>query len=173
VNPDRLWGAGTTLTFFCNFTVDAFLEHQGGFVVQNYTAYQNARRGVWYPCYAAQEQMYKNNSTAGLTALEQARCSFDDYDIGYWTEPGDFTKLRYVSLTYTLPARLVRGADRASISISGRNLHTWTKYHGGDPEVTDVADQGNLVGFAQSFGRRDYYQIPQGRTFTVSLRATF
>jgi len=35
------------------------------------------------------------------------------------------------------------------------------------------ADQGNLVGFAQSFGRDDYYMIPQPRTFTIALRATF
>jgi TonB-linked SusC/RagA family outer membrane protein len=173
VNPDRLWGIGTTFTFFNKLTLDAFMDHQGGFVVQNYTAYQNARRGVWYPCYAAQEEMYKNGSTAGLTALDQGRCSFSDYDIGYWTEPGDFTKLRYVSLTYSLPARLVRGADHASISIAGRNLYIWSKYHGSDPELGDAADQGNLVGFAQAFGRDDYYQIPQPRTFTVSLRATF
>jgi hypothetical protein len=167
-----MWGLGSTLTFYGNATLDVFFEHQGGFLVQNYTAYQNARRGVWYPCYAAQEKMYKTNQISTVTALDQGRCSFTDYDIGFWTEPGDFTKLRYVSLTYNLPGKWVR-ADRASITVSGRNLHTWTKYHGGDPEVTDAVDQSNLVGFAKSFGRRDYYQIPQARTFSVSLRATF
>lgn len=172
VNPDRMWGAGSSITLYGNATLDFFLEHQGGFMVQNYTAYQNARRGVWYPCYAAQEAMYKNNNLSSVTALDRVRCSFTAYDIGSWTEPGDFTKLRYVTLTYNVPARFIR-ADRASISISGRNLKTWTKYHGGDPEVTDAADQGNLVGFSQSFGRRDYYQIPQPRMVTISLRATF
>jgi len=107
------------------------------------------------------------------TALQKVKCSFTDYDIGYWTDPGDFTKLRYVSLTYNLPARFVRAAHNASITLSGRNLVTWTKYTGADPEVTDVADQGNLADFAGRFGRRDYYQIPQPRTFTVSIRAAF
>ena len=172
VNPDRLWGLGSTMTFFNKVTLDAFLEHQGNFVVQNYTAYQNARRGAWHPCYAAQEAMYGGGDPSNLTALERGRCSFSDYDIGYWTDPGDFTKLRYVSLTYDLPGRFLR-ANRASVTLSGRNLITWTKYTGADPEVTDVADQGNLVGFGQSFGRRDYYQIPQNRTFTISLRASF
>ena len=173
VNPDKLWGFGSTVTLMNNLTLDAFLEHQGGFMVQNYTAYQNARRGVWYPCYDVQPKIVAGGAAlANVTAKQRAQCAFSGYDIGYWTEPGDFTKLRYVSLTYNIPARFIR-ADRASITFSGRNLATWTKYHGGDPEVTDAADQGNLVGFGQSFGRRDYYQIPQGRTFTVSLRANF
>lgn len=171
VNPDRLWGLGTTVMLMNRLTVDAFLEHQGGFLVQNYTGYQNARRGVWFPCYEAQQKMVAGD-ISGLTAKQQAQCAFSGYNIGYWTEPGDFTKLRYVSLTYDVPGRFIR-ADRASITLSGRNLITWTDYHGGDPEVQDAVDQANLVGFGQRFGRRDYYQIPQGRTFTLSLRASF
>jgi TonB-dependent starch-binding outer membrane protein SusC len=186
VNPDRLWGVGTTLTLFNNLSLDAFLEHQGGFVVQNYTAYQNARRGVWQPCYDTQEKMVASwgpDKKAGTAddnaaawgdtrALDRVRCAFTGHDIGYWTEAGDFTKLRYVSLTYNLPSRFIR-ASRTSVTLSGRNLVTWTKYHGADPEVQDVGDQANNVGTSGRFGRRDYYQIPQGRTFTISLRATF
>jgi len=187
VNPDRLWGLGTTVTLFKNLSVDAFVEHQGGFAVQNYTAYQNARRGVWEPCYDVQERMVqswgpdKKANTAddvpsawgNATALQRLQCAFSGYDIGYWTEPGDFTKLRYVSLTYDIPQRLVHIGQRASITFSARNLYTWTKYSGADPEVADIADQANLADFNGRFGRRDYYQIPQSRMFTVSIRATF
>jgi len=187
VNPDRLWGLGSTFTLFNKLSLDAFLEHQGGFVVQNYTAYQNARRGVWEPCYGVEERMVeswgpdKKANTAddvpsawgNTTALQRLQCAFSGYDIGYWTEPGDFTKLRYVSLTYDLPQRFVRLAQRASVTLSARNLYTWTRYSGADPEVTDVADQANLTDFNGRFGRRDYYQIPQPRTFTFSIRATF
>jgi hypothetical protein len=40
-----------------------------------------------------------------------------------------------VSLTYTLPPALLRGYNSASITLAGRDLHTWTKYAGLDPEV--------------------------------------
>ncbi|HKO17165.1 MAG TPA: SusC/RagA family TonB-linked outer membrane protein [Gemmatimonadaceae bacterium] len=179
VSPDRMWGLGTTLTFFNNLSLDAFLEHQGGFVVQNYTAYQNARRGVWQPCYDVQEKTVAaanaGTTLTGVRAIDRARCAFKGYDIGFWTEKGDFTKLRYVSLTYNLPARLIH-TDRASVTFSARNLFTWSPYHGADPEVQDVADQAGGSGdneFGGRFGRRDYYQIPQPRTFTISLRTTF
>src|SRR5678810_1317132 len=96
-------GLGTSLRLYNRFTVDAFLEHQGGFYVQNYTAYQNARRGAWYPCYDTQEKVISSygpdmepgtsddvaSALSGVTALMRARCSSSDYDIGFWTEKGD------------------------------------------------------------------------------------
>ncbi len=186
VNPDRLWGVGTSMKFFNRFTVDAFLEHQGGFYVQNYTAYQNARRGAWYPCYDTQEKVIASygadkkvgtaddvaSALAGVTALQRARCASSGYDIGFWTEKGDFTKLRFVSLTYQVPARLIQ-ARNATITFAARNLVTWSDYNGGDPEVQDVADQGNLADFNGTFGRRDYYQIPQPKSFVVTFRVGF
>jgi TonB-linked SusC/RagA family outer membrane protein len=190
VNPTRLYSFGTTLTIGKRLTLDALLEHQGGFYVQNYTAYQNARRGVWYPCYDAQEKMIASwgpdgdpgtaddvpSALDGVTALQRAQCSIDDYDIGFWTEKGDFTKLRYVSLTYNLPSTLAArafGATSASLTLAGRNLVTWTDYHGSDPEVMDFSDQANLVGAAGRFGRRDYYQIPAPRTYTLSVHLSY
>lgn len=190
VNPDKLWGLGTTFTYKNALTLDAFFEHQGGFYIQNYTAYQNARRGVWFPCYAAQEAMVaargadgesgtsddSPGALDGVTALQRLRCSPDDYDIGFWTEKGDFTKLRYVTLTWTLPSSVlprIFGAEGGSLSLSARNLYTWTDYHGGDPEVEDFSDQSNLVGTAGRFGRRDYYMMPSPRSYTLTIHLNY
>jgi TonB-linked SusC/RagA family outer membrane protein len=174
VNPDRLFGFGTTLTIFNNLTFDALVEHQGGFMVQNWTAYQNARRGVWQPCYAIQEATYTGNTAAlaNVRALDRARCSLTDFYYTYWFEQADFTKLRYISATLQLPTKYF-AAHGASVTLSARNLKTWTKYHGGDPEVEDAADRSALVGSAGFFGKDDYYMMPQPRTFTVSFRARF
>ena len=51
-----------------------------------------------------------------------------------------FTKLREVSASYTLPDRIAKyaGASHSTITIAGRNLHTWTKYPGLDPERRSV-----------------------------------
>ena len=49
---------------------------------------------------------------------------------------GSFWRLREVSATVNVPERWMRrtGASAGSLTIAGRNLHTWTKYGGLDPE---------------------------------------
>jgi TonB-linked SusC/RagA family outer membrane protein len=57
--------------------------------------------------------------------------------VDYLIDDASFTKLREVSATYTLPdawAAYAR-ASRASISLAGRNLYTWTNYGGLEPEA--------------------------------------
>jgi len=54
-------------------------------------------------------------------------------------QDGSFAKLREVSATFTFPNRwLWGGGSRASFTIAGRELHTWTKYNGPDPEASDI-----------------------------------
>ena len=75
-------------------------------------------------------------------------------------------KLREISVKYRVPARLLRhvpgnrnlGAD---ISVIGRNLKTWTRYSGYDPEAGTVIN------------RLDTYAYPQYRTFTAVLQLLF
>ena len=184
VYPTKHFGVGTTLKLGSHVTLDALIDHQGGHYVQNYTAYQNERRGVWHPCYDIQAKIidyYQNGNASALndvTALQRARCAIRHVGMSpnsnYWIEKADFTKLRHVSLTYELPKNLVSFASRASVTLSGENLFTWTKYQGADPEVQDFADQGGTnVTLAGRYGRRDYYQIPSARLFTISLRMSW
>jgi len=55
---------------------------------------------------------------------------------GLDTGPGEFIKWRELSLTLTLPSRWARfaSASDATLALSARNLQTWTKYKGVDPE---------------------------------------
>jgi TonB-linked SusC/RagA family outer membrane protein len=50
-----------------------------------------------------------------------------------YMQSANFIKLREVSLNYTLPQRWTKG--RASITLAGRELATWTDYRGIDPEA--------------------------------------
>jgi TonB-linked SusC/RagA family outer membrane protein len=56
----------------------------------------------------------------------------------FFTSDASFTKFREFTVAYTLPDRFTRmaNASRASISLSGRNLKTWTDYPGGEVETT-------------------------------------
>ncbi|MBI4540890.1 MAG: SusC/RagA family TonB-linked outer membrane protein [Gemmatimonadetes bacterium] len=57
-----------------------------------------------------------------------------------------FVKLRELSLNYTLPTELADrfGAKRASVTIAGRNLHTWTSWTQLDPESTKLGLPGGF-----------------------------
>jgi TonB-linked SusC/RagA family outer membrane protein len=82
-----------------------------------------------------------------------------------FVEDGSFAKLREISLTYTLDNSTFRnltGFSSADIRISGRNLKTWTKYTGFDPEV-------NLGGAEFLTQGLDYFINPPTRSFVLSF----
>lgn len=87
-------------------------------------------------------------------------------DSDRWLENGSFTRLKFVSITYTLPEELVKrvGFERASVSIQGQNLLTFTKYTGLDPEFRGV----NLLerGF-------DNAAFPNLRTVSLGVQLGF
>ena len=53
--------------------------------------------------------------------------------VDQYYQDASFIKLREVSATYTIPERGLRGT-RASFTLAARELHTWTKFRGLDPE---------------------------------------
>ncbi len=81
-------------------------------------------------------------------------------------QDGSFAKLREVSLTYTLPSTLLRGFQAASVTFAGRDLHTWTKYAGIDPEV-------NLNNIATSSATGDQAVTPPLSRFIATFNLKF
>jgi outer membrane receptor protein involved in Fe transport len=81
-------------------------------------------------------------------------------------QSGNFAKLREVSATYSVPQSMLRGFSRASITLAGRDLHTWTKYAGIDPEV-------NANNTATSFNTTDQGLTPPLTRFIATLNLTF
>ncbi len=80
-----------------------------------------------------------------------------------YVEPSGFVKLRDISVAFTLDGRWLRqiGFQTLDVTLSGRNLATWTDYTGIDPE-------SNLNG--QTTGRGlEYFNHPQTRSFVVGF----
>ena len=87
-----------------------------------------------------------------------------------YVQDGSYVKLRELTLSYDLPPSLVGrlpGNFRdVRLSLSGRNLHTWTSYWGIDPEVNN-------------FGNRTVTRIvdlapyPPSRSYFLSLNVGF
>ena len=76
-------------------------------------------------------------------------------------EPGDYLRLKSISIGYTLPKELSKKAlmDEVRFSISGQNLYTLTRYTGLDPEVGGSGIDSNVY--------------PMTRNFTFGLNITF
>ena len=81
-------------------------------------------------------------------------------------QPGDFVKLRELSATYVVPERLLHGLTRAAVTLAGRDLHTWTKYAGIDPEAS-------VANIATSSTTADQGLIPPLTRFIASINLTF
>jgi len=88
-----------------------------------------------------------------------------------YVQDASFVKLREVSLSYALPqrwaGRLFSGrANGASLELSGRNLVTWTKYEGLDPEVSNFGNQ-NVA------RNQDVAPFPPSRSYFLTLNVNF
>lgn len=184
VNPTRTIGLNSTLQVGDAITFDVLFEHQGGHYLPQYTGYQNGRRGVWFPCFDVQAGLIaqKNgdaSAVAQYTAEERAKCRLNGiggYDSDFWIEKADFWKLRSLAMTWQIPDRFVANfAQRASVTLAGSNLITWTDYTGLDPEVEDFGDRAEfgIYDGTTDYGRREYYNLPAPRTFFLSFRVTF
>jgi len=80
-------------------------------------------------------------------------------------EDGTYTKLREISVAYTFDQPWVSrnlGLSSVDLRVAGRNLKTWTKYTGIDPET-------NLGGAETLVQGIDYFNNPQTRSIVVSI----
>jgi len=126
-------------------------------------------------------QTYLENGVNGQSAI--AGGNFADttmnnkdqlnYKNGFpsFLEHGSFAKLREVTLSYSLSRRLTDmlfrgGTHDARFEVSGRNLYTWTKYRGLDPEVSNFSN-------APLNRLWDLAPYPPSRQFFFSVNANF
>jgi hypothetical protein len=80
-------------------------------------------------------------------------------------EDGSFVRLGDVTLGVRVPSRItsLAGMSDGRLYVSGRNLKTWTKYTGYNPDVSSSGAAANVITGV------DYYAYPLARTITVGL----
>ena len=155
--PTNGWGLTPTLTLFGRLQISATFDHRGGNYLYNLTEEFRCRVNV---CPEA------NNARTPLA--RQAQMISDVYlsqPNGY-IEPAGFTKLRELAVTFFAPRSWARmmNASGLSITVAGRNLKTWTKYSGFDPEVSSVG-QGTTI--------QDFLTLPPNRYWSARVDLTF
>jgi TonB-linked SusC/RagA family outer membrane protein len=90
--------------------------------------------------------------------------------VDYLIDDAGFTNLREVSVSFTVPeswARALR-ASRATVSLAGRNLYTWTGYGGLEPEAMFLG--GTRGG---DFSAWEQTVLPQLTSWIVAVNLSF
>ena len=156
--PTRTLGWTNDVTLFSWLRLSALVDYKGGF--RQFNASEDFR------CQLARCQGVND---ASVSPDQQARAIASNvYGVqSGWIEKGDFAKLREVSVTAQLPASYARRvrARALSVTVAGRNLHTWTNYTGVDPEVNSVG--------ASNFVQSDFLSQPQVRYTTVRVNVSY
>ena len=111
------------------------------------------------------------NSADFTTAGVQRLGNWGDGDSRGYMEDASFIKLRELSLSYDIPSSLIDnalfgGIGGARLTLSGRNLHTWTSYTGLDPEVSNFGNQP----IARNI---DVAPFPPSRSFWLGVDVRF
>jgi TonB-dependent SusC/RagA subfamily outer membrane receptor len=156
--PTREVSINSSMTFFKYFRITGLLDYRGGQKLFNETER--------FRCVAFQLCKTANDPNSPLAQQAAYIAGLLGSDAGY-IEDASFWKLRELSLTVSAPQQWANRfrASNVSLTLSGRNLHTWTKYTGFDPEV--ISDG------AGNFSVSDFLTQPPVRYYTVRLDVTW
>jgi TonB-dependent starch-binding outer membrane protein SusC len=123
------------------------LDYRAGHVLFN--------RSAWDRCQLASVCRDRHDPATPLHRQAVAVASSSTGIPLQYFEDADYLKLRELQVSFDLPAHTagLMGARETTITLAARNLFTWTRYSGGDPEagsygtaapdgVTTIADFG-------------------------------
>jgi TonB-dependent starch-binding outer membrane protein SusC len=157
--PTRQGSLSGDLTLFHIVRIYNLLEYRGGNKLENATEQFRCSfslcRGI-------------NDKTASVEEQANAEAAFSNSSfVGGYIEDASFVKWRELSVAVTVPQRYLGSlrTTNATVTFGARNLHTWTKYKGLDPEVNGTGQS--------NFTTDDFLTQPQVRYYTARLNLTF
>ena len=161
--PDFNVGFGNTVRYK-GFTLYALFDVQvGGDIYNNTRQWPHREHNAWETDQSGKPENHKK-------PIDYYTRLYDvNADNSHFVEDGSFVKFRELQLQYAfdVPSRFFGGrVNRVGVSLIGRNLFTWSKYTGYDPEV--VIGPGEPV-----WKRYDAFDYPNFRTFTASITLEF
>lgn len=178
-NPNPKWTLGYRNTFsWKGFTLSTLLDIRQGGDVYNLTRLNMYAMGTHKDTedrdvFAPLPNTVYADGTPNITPIYKNAAYYSNYggDFGNAAERGiedaSWVRLRELTLGYNFPEKIYKviKASALSLRFTGRNLFLYTKYSGVDPET-------NAAGNDPSFGR-DAFNMPNTRSYTMSLNVTF
>ncbi len=159
--PRRELSIQSSITLWNRVRLSGLLDHRGGHKLQNHT--ERFRCASFLLC---EEAIVPGSDLQKQTATVVAT-THPSGSIAGFIENASFWKLREASITFFAPDSWARyiSSDRLSLTLTGRNLFTFTDYTGVDPEVI-----GSQV---SNFTTADFLTQPPVRYWTARLNLTF
>jgi hypothetical protein len=121
----------------------------------------------------------KNTQLVYMGMGKETPTATRDYGNGYYrnifrtvsepfVEDASWTRLRYLSLSYTLPGTFLKTnvIKGATVTFTGNNLFLWTHYSGFDPETSSMSAGSNADGFTG-------FSYPALRSYLFSINLDF
>jgi len=155
-NPDFNIGLSNSFSYK-NFSLFVLLDYQHGGDIYNYTKqllYYNMRHKDLQD-WGAQDK--DQNYAQNIYNASNPNSHF--------VEDGTYMKVREISLAFRKKLSKTKFFDALKVQISGRNLFTFTKYTGWDPEVAISTNPTNF--------RLDEYSYPNFRSFSATVQLEF
>lgn len=81
-------------------------------------------------------------------------------------EDGSFLRLSSLSLSWDVPIKRSNVFKAIQLTVTGRNLFTWTKYTGYNPDVNSFSNDSKRIGI-------DYGSLPVTRSYSFTANFTF
>ncbi len=161
-NPDYNWSWSHDVSYK-RFHLNGMLDGQKGGAIMNLTELLYDLTGISPDQITPERPGELTGDQRAKTFGRTARTYVQDIS---------YVKLRELSLSYDVPSTYLQGlfssSSSARLSVSGRNLMTWTKYKStGDPEVNQVSRS------AAGGAPWDLWSYPPSRTFWLSLDLSF
>ena len=147
----------TTISFLRDFRVYTQIDYSGG----NKKIDGNTR----VRCFFFGGRCAENFMPTQADPLRVAQVQSNGALTNMLVDNAGFAKWREFTVAYNIPDRFASrvNVSRASISVSGRNLHTWTKYQGFEPEAMFLGgSRGGNIPFEQTI-------LPQLTSWIVTL----
>ena len=160
-NPAPKWtGSLTTNMTYKKFSLYALFDAAQGFSVYNWNRITSNNVG-WGPL---ADKELKGEVPRGTVASVAGGINGNRIQQEH-IEDGSYVKLREIALTYDL-GKLKGVFENVNISLIGRNLMSWDKYQGFDPETNSAGQSDKVRG-------DDFGNVPIPRTVMARLNVRF
>ena len=143
-DPAFIWGLTNTFTYG-NFSLSIFVHGVHGATMRNYTMADNVS-GVEVRYNTTQKNWWtKTNPTNDWIRNQDLAGQMGSGSLVVY-EKTDFVRIKDVSLSYDLPKSMLGkiGLSKVKVYVTGRNLLTFTKWDGLDPELSDEGSQREI-----------------------------
>ena len=147
----------TTVRFLKSFSVYGMMDYAAGY--KRLDNNLRIRCQIFYTC---AEYLEPEKTSARELVQMQSNGTLRDFVIN----DSEYLKLREISLSYDAPESLASRAraKQLGLTLSARNLHTWTPYTGLDPESEFVS--GTPINVDQA-------HLPQLTALVLTVRLSY